>query len=73
MFNSLKKTMSQNKIVTGIVAVAVVTTQASAAAVMDTTTLAFNTDDVVAVGTLVLTATAVIWGVIKAISLASRA
>lgn len=33
----------------------------------------FNTADVMAIGTLILTATAVIWGVIKAISLASRA
>lgn len=40
---------------------------------MDLTGLAFNTADVVAVGSLILTATAVIWGVVKAISLAGRA
>ena len=40
---------------------------------MDLTGLSFNTADVVAVGSLILTATAVIWGVVKAISLAGRA
>ena len=39
---------------------------------MDLTNVAFNTADVVAVGTLVLAAVAVIWGVSKAISMASR-
>lgn len=37
---------------------------------MDLTSVAFNTADVIAVGTLVLVATAVIWGVRKAISMA---
>lgn len=40
---------------------------------MDLSLVAFNTTDVMAVGSLVLAATAVIWGVLKAISLASRA
>lgn len=40
---------------------------------MDLTGVVFNTTAVVHVGTLVLTATAVIWGVIKAISMANRA
>lgn len=40
---------------------------------MDLTGVAFNTTDVMAVGTLILVATATIWGVIKAIGLASRA
>lgn len=40
---------------------------------MDLTGLSFNTADVIAVGGLMLVATATIWGVIKAISLASRA
>ena len=40
---------------------------------MDLTGLAFNTADVLAVGSLMLTATAVIWGVVKAIGLANRA
>ncbi len=39
---------------------------------MDLTNVAFNTADVVAVGTLVLVAVAVIWGVSKAINMASR-
>ncbi|WP_228255907.1 major capsid protein [Malaciobacter pacificus] len=37
---------------------------------MDLTNVAFNTADVIAVGTMVLTAVAVIWGVKKAISMA---
>lgn len=37
---------------------------------MDLSSVAFNTTDVVAVGVLVLTATAVIWGIRKAISMA---
>ena len=40
---------------------------------MDLTSVAFNTADVMAVGSLMLAATAVIWGVLKALSLASRA
>jgi len=40
---------------------------------MDLTAVAFNTVDAIAVGGLMLAATATIWGVIKAISLASRA
>ena len=67
MFNSLKKVVAQNKIVTGVVASAVVTAQSQAAALMDTTSVAFGTDDAIAVGLLVLTATAALWGVKKAI------
>lgn len=37
---------------------------------MDLTNVAFNTSDVLAVGVLVLTATAVIWGIKKAIAMA---
>ncbi len=37
---------------------------------MDLTNVAFNTADVSAVGVLVLVATAVIWGIRKAISMA---
>lgn len=37
---------------------------------MDLTNVAFNTAVVMAVGVLVLTATAVIWGIRKAISMA---
>lgn len=37
---------------------------------MDLTTVAFNTSDVLAVGVLVLSATAVIWGIKKAIGMA---
>lgn len=37
---------------------------------MDLTSVAFNTADVISVGTLVLTAVAVIWGVKKAIGMA---
>ncbi|WP_277871742.1 hypothetical protein [Sulfurimonas xiamenensis] len=40
---------------------------------MDLTGVAFNTTDVLAVASLVLAATAVIWGAIKAISMANRA
>jgi len=40
---------------------------------MDLTNVAFSTVDVFAVGSLVLGATAAIWGVYKAIGLASRA
>lgn len=40
---------------------------------MDLTGVTFNTSDVMAVGSMVLAATAVIWGVIKAISMANRA
>ena len=39
---------------------------------MDLTGVAFNTADVIAVGTLVLIAVATIWGVRKAISMANR-
>ncbi len=39
---------------------------------MDLTGVAFNTADVIAVGLLVLTAVATIWGVRKAISMANR-
>ena len=38
--------------------------------VMDLTGIAFNTADVLSVGSLVLVATAVIWGVRKAIGMA---
>lgn len=37
---------------------------------MDLTNVVFNTADVTSVGVLVLTATAVIWGIRKAISMA---
>lgn len=40
---------------------------------MDLTGVTFNTADVLSVGSLVLAATAVIWGVLKAISVANRA
>lgn len=40
---------------------------------MDLTGVVFNTTDVMEVGSMVLAATAVIWGVIKAISMANRA
>lgn len=39
---------------------------------MDLTGVAFNTADVVAVGSLVLGAVATIWGVSKAIGMANR-
>ena len=39
---------------------------------MDLTTVAFNTADALSVGSLVVAAVAVIWGVRKAISMASR-
>ena len=39
---------------------------------MDLTSVAFNTADVISVGTLVLVAVATIWGVRKAISMANR-
>ena len=38
--------------------------------VLDLTAVAFNTADVLAVGALVIAATAVIWGLKKAISIA---
>lgn len=40
---------------------------------MDLTGVTFNTSDVLAVASMVLAATAVIWGAIKAISMANRA
>jgi len=40
---------------------------------MDLTGVSFNTADILAVGSLILAATSVIWGVYKAIGLASRA
>ncbi|EQB39626.1 hypothetical protein M947_06430 [Sulfurimonas hongkongensis] len=40
---------------------------------MDLSGVTFNTTDVMAIGSLILAATAVIWGVVKAIGLANRA
>ena len=65
MFSNAKK-----KIVGAAVAVGAVS--ANAAQAMDTSTINFNTDDAAAVGLLVLTAIAVLWGVRKAISFGNR-
>ena len=51
-------------------AVAVGSTNAMAA--LDTTKVAYNTDDATTVGGLVLAAVGVIWGVSKAINMASK-
>lgn len=50
----------------------VVTMSSGAFAAMDLTGVAYNTDDALAVGTLVLGAVAIIWGVRKAISMGSK-
>lgn len=60
----------KNKIVA---AGTVVLGTAQAQAAMDLTGVSFVTTDAMAVGTLILGATAVVWGVLKAISVANRA
>lgn len=74
MLKNLKKTVAQNKL--GVIATTAVLSSVSAmaddTAQMDLSNVSFNTADAIAVGTLVLGAVAVIWGIKKAISFGNR-